>query len=340
MAGACGSTSSTPGTFGYGPQGRVTLPSPWSTDLTAVPRSFKKCKIEVYRASTLASSRLVARSNKFIPEAYVDRASVQVLSFFLGYAGELQFGVGRLQHRSSAIVFSSFKEMVADVGLKLAAKPGRRVLRRLGCKGATMRRHKGCPYGPTNDYLLSSPIGQLLVKSCPHGLHGLNQVEGINDSTFAPDESAEVKLLSQEFEDNGYTYRPVLSCLSWLDGYFRTWAGSLSFPRHPNVTSQARREVRGRHSGSFQGLVWRTLVEAAGPGTTLSYGQLAALCGNPGASRAVGSALRRNPLQLVVPCHRVVRGDGSPGHYSGGSRDRVKHWLLSHEGCPCPVTRR
>lgn len=76
MAGACGST---PGTFGYGPQGRVTLPSPWSTDLTAVPRSFNKCKIEAYRASTLASSRQVARSNKFITEAYVDPASVQVL---------------------------------------------------------------------------------------------------------------------------------------------------------------------------------------------------------------------------------------------------------------------
>ncbi|CAN8011084.1 unnamed protein product [Ixodes pacificus] len=76
MAGACGST---PGTFGYGPQGRVTLPSPWSTDLTAAPRSFNKCKIEAYRALTLASSCQVARSNKFITEAYVDPASVQVL---------------------------------------------------------------------------------------------------------------------------------------------------------------------------------------------------------------------------------------------------------------------
>ncbi|KAG0442912.1 hypothetical protein HPB47_015493 [Ixodes persulcatus] len=75
-SGACGST---PGTFDYGPQGRVILPSPWSTDLTAVPRRFDDCKIEAYRASTLASSRQVARSNKFVTEAYVDPASLQVL---------------------------------------------------------------------------------------------------------------------------------------------------------------------------------------------------------------------------------------------------------------------
>ncbi|KAM7293541.1 hypothetical protein ISCGN_026671 [Ixodes scapularis] len=60
--------------------GRVTLPSPWSTDLTAVPRSFDERKIEAYRASTLASSRQVARSNNFVTKAYVEPASVQVLS--------------------------------------------------------------------------------------------------------------------------------------------------------------------------------------------------------------------------------------------------------------------
>ncbi|KAM7282672.1 uncharacterized protein ISCGN_002796 [Ixodes scapularis] len=76
MADACGST---PGTLDYGPQGRVILPSPWSSDLTTVPRSFDETKIEAYRASTLASSRQVARSNKFLTEAYVDPASVQVL---------------------------------------------------------------------------------------------------------------------------------------------------------------------------------------------------------------------------------------------------------------------
>ncbi|CAN7998184.1 unnamed protein product, partial [Ixodes hexagonus] len=56
--------------------------SPWSSDLTAVPRTFNESKVEAYRASRLASSRQVARSNKFVTEAYVDPASVQVMQIY------------------------------------------------------------------------------------------------------------------------------------------------------------------------------------------------------------------------------------------------------------------
>lgn len=187
-------------------------------------------------------------------------------------------------------------------------------------------KRKSCPYGPTNDYVLSSPIGQLAVKSCPHGLHSLHQVEGIDDATFAPDPSVEVKLLSQEFEDNGYTYQPVLTCVSWLDAYFKA----------PLCSQKPLPAICGPTcfpKGSFMALVWQTLFEEVQAGTTVSYAQLAKLCNNPQACQAVGSAMRRNPLQLLVPCHRVVRQDGTLGHYSGGKRDRVKRWLLSHEGC-------
>lgn len=189
-----------------------------------------------------------------------------------------------------------------------------------------MKRRKACPYGPTNDYMLSSPIGLLVVKSCPHGLHELHQAEDITDKTFAPNGRTEVKLLSQEFEDNGYTYGPVVSCVSWLGNYFRD-SSAVRGQQTPPVC-----EATCFPKGSFSGTVWRTLLENAEPGTTLTYGQLAKLCGNPKASRAVGSALRRNPLQLVVPCHRVVCSDGSQGHYCGGARNLVKHWLLEHEG--------
>lgn len=65
-------------------------------------------------------------------------------------------------------------------------------------------------------------------------------------------------------------------------------------------------------------------------GETVSYGQLAARCGRPGAARAVGNAVGRNPLPLVLPCHRVIRSDGSPGGYGGGRRR--KRWLLRLEG--------
>jgi len=56
-----------------------------------------------------------------------------------------------------------------------------------------------------------------------------------------------------------------------------------------------------------------------GYGGTVSYGQVAAAAGRPRAVRAVGTACARNPLPIVLPCHRVVRGDGSPGGYVGGA---------------------
>ena len=65
-------------------------------------------------------------------------------------------------------------------------------------------------------------------------------------------------------------------------------------------------------------------------GTTLTYGELAARAGNPRASRAAGHACATNPLPIVVPCHRVVRADGSLGNYSGGVR--TKEELLRLEG--------
>ena len=65
-------------------------------------------------------------------------------------------------------------------------------------------------------------------------------------------------------------------------------------------------------------------------GTTISYGELARRVGNPKASRAVGLANGRNPIAVIVPCHRVIAGDGSLGGYGGGL-DR-KTTLLGLEG--------
>ena len=64
-------------------------------------------------------------------------------------------------------------------------------------------------------------------------------------------------------------------------------------------------------------------------GATLSYGELAAAVGRPGAARAVGSAEGSNPIAIVIPCHRVVRSDGAIGEYGGGTD--AKRWLLEHE---------
>lgn len=71
-------------------------------------------------------------------------------------------------------------------------------------------------------------------------------------------------------------------------------------------------------SHGFRQLVQRHLPEIA-YGRTLSYGEVARLVGNPKAVRAVGTACATNPLPVVVPCHRVLRADGTLGGYAGGA---------------------
>jgi O-6-methylguanine DNA methyltransferase len=78
-------------------------------------------------------------------------------------------------------------------------------------------------------------------------------------------------------------------------------------------------------------------------GQVTSYGRLARAIGRPGAARAVGGALGRNPIGLAIPCHRVIAGDGSLGGYGGdrwGSREELlalKRALLEHEGVTVPA---
>jgi len=78
----------------------------------------------------------------------------------------------------------------------------------------------------------------------------------------------------------------------------------------------------------FQRRVWLELMTVP-YGVSISYGELAERIGCPGGSRAVGQANHRNPIAILVPCHRVIGGDGSLTGYGGGL-DR-KRWLLEHE---------
>ena len=78
----------------------------------------------------------------------------------------------------------------------------------------------------------------------------------------------------------------------------------------------------------FERSVWEVL-QSIPYGETRTYGQIAAQIGNPKASRAVGRAVGRNPLSIVVPCHRVIGHNGSLTGYAGGIER--KRWLLAHE---------
>jgi methylated-DNA-[protein]-cysteine S-methyltransferase len=107
---------------------------------------------------------------------------------------------------------------------------------------------------------------------------------------------------------------------------------------------QLSRAVRAYFEGELKALDDLAVEQAGNPyfqaawkamrdiraGTTVSYRELAARVGDPGTARAAGFACARNQVVLIVPCHRVIRTDGTLGDYYYGLE--VKRWLLRHEG--------
>jgi len=87
---------------------------------------------------------------------------------------------------------------------------------------------------------------------------------------------------------------------------------------------------------SFEEQVWKALREIPA-GTTTTYRELAEVVRRPAAVRAVGLANARNPVCVVIPCHRIIGSDGYLKGYAGGIWR--KRWLLEHEGAPSPSAR-
>lgn len=114
---------------------------------------------------------------------------------------------------------------------------------------------------------------------------------------------------------------PVLkqACL-WLDDYFRGEPGPILFPLEPEGTP-------------FQKQVWQILLEIP-YGQTRSYGDIAReMAGRLGkatmSAQAVGQAVGKNPISILIPCHRVVGAKGQLTGYAGGLEKKI--WLLHHE---------
>ena len=107
----------------------------------------------------------------------------------------------------------------------------------------------------------------------------------------------------------------IREALRQLRAYFAGRLANFELPLNPAGTV-------------FQKSVWQALL-AVPFGATLSYGEIATRVGNPRGARAVGLANGRNPIAIVVPCHRIIGRDGSLTGYGGGL-DR-KRWLLAHE---------
>lgn len=156
---------------------------------------------------------------------------------------------------------------------------------------------------------VDSPLGSLLLAATPDGLVRVAfEGEGHDDvlADLAVRISPRVVPAGSQLDDLA---RQVDD---WFAGRRHDFAVRLDW----QLSAGFRRDVLRR----LREIEW---------GETASYGDLAARVDNPGAARAVGSACATNPIPLVVPCHRVVRADGSTGEYRGG-RD-AKRWLLDHE---------
>ena len=105
------------------------------------------------------------------------------------------------------------------------------------------------------------------------------------------------------------------TCLKQIDEYFNGYRKEFLLKLDPQGTN-------------FQRMVWQQL-EKIPYGAVASYSEIASIIGKPKAFRAVGSANGRNPIAIIIPCHRVVGSDGSLTGYGGGLWR--KEWLLKHE---------
>ncbi len=150
---------------------------------------------------------------------------------------------------------------------------------------------------------LASPIGDLLLTSDGRSLTGLYLKGQKHFPTITADWQTSLEA------------DPFPQVAPQLSEYFSNQRQSFNLPLAPTGTD-------------FQKQVWQQLHDIPF-GQTVSYGVLAQSLGQPNASRAVGAANGRNPISIIVPCHRVVAADGKLTGYAGGMKR--KQWLLRHE---------
>jgi methylated-DNA-[protein]-cysteine S-methyltransferase len=146
-----------------------------------------------------------------------------------------------------------------------------------------------------------SPIGDILVVADDAGLRELHL-----PGSFAS---------RADVSATGPAADTLARARRQLEAYFAGELTEFDLPLAPSGTA-------------FQLQVWQALADIP-YAKTESYGSVAARIGNPKASRAVGMANNKNPLAIVLPCHRVIGANGSLVGYGGGLQ--MKDWLLQHE---------
>ena len=149
-------------------------------------------------------------------------------------------------------------------------------------------------------YFFESPLGVLTILASQKGI--TNIIWGMND-----------KRICYYLNKEACAHRAT--CIQQLSEYFAGKRTVFSIPLDFTGTS-------------FQHSVWTALIHIP-YGQTMSYKELAVSIGNVNASRAVGMANNKNPIPIIIPCHRIIGSSGKMVGYSGGlSR---KEWFLTHE---------
>ena len=152
---------------------------------------------------------------------------------------------------------------------------------------------------------LDSPVGKLLLTAAQNRLLGVY---------WEADDSRIQRLMADSCycEDRDSFLDTVVT---QLGEYFRGLRSEFDLPLAPAGTA-------------FQQRVWQRL-QAIPHGQTRTYGEIAAQLDNPKGARAVGAAIGRNPIAIIIPCHRVIGSGGTLTGFAGGLSN--KQWLLEHE---------
>lgn len=153
-------------------------------------------------------------------------------------------------------------------------------------------------------------------KSCV-GLIGIVEESGLITELFFNSEAPPAAAIAKETQ-------LLQEACRQLDAYFNGRLQQFSLPLAPRGTP-------------FQQRVWRAL-QAIPYGETMSYKEVAVCVGQPKAARAVGMANNRNPIPIIIPCHRVIGADGQLVGYGSGLPIKIK--LLTIEGAACVSQRQ
>ena len=171
------------------------------------------------------------------------------------------------------------------------------------------------------------------------GGEGLEIHYGIHDSPFGPCLLAETRrgVCALDFVDEGDEDKA-------LKALAERWPGArlVEDPQHSQATlshilstlrTDSQRPRLAAQGTNFQVRVWSALL-CLPPGQLASYQQIATAIGQPGATRAVGTAIGANPVPLLIPCHRVIRSTGAFGQYSGGAwrKRAILAWEQAESG--------